>query len=232
MRAILTAAALCCATTTAQAAPLNGDFSAGLNGYTLDACGLTCGRPTDPFLSIAFDGANPYLRVSTSTSLLGVLQASAQTDIDVTASANRLTFDAVRFPTLPDSGSTGASPFDDALSVVVMDAALSIYFLFDILATGFEFNPFGSSAFTTTQTAASDAFFDTGVSVDLSAFEGQTLSLGIFAFSESDGEILTGGFDNFVLSGTPAAAIPLPAGLPLLLGALGIVGLIRRRAGT
>ncbi len=232
MRAILIGAVLSCATSMAHGATLNGDFSDGLNGYSLEACGFDCDRPTDPFLSINLNDGNPYLGVTTSTSLLGVLQASAQTDIAVTADANTLSFDAVQFPTVDDPGSSGTSPFGDALSVVLIDAVSDIVFLFDIDASGFKFNPFGNPGFTVTQTTASDPFFDTGVEVDLASFEGQNLTLGIFAFSESDGVILSGGFDNFALSGSQIAPIPLPAGLPVLLAALGLLGLIRRRATT
>ena len=202
----------------------------GLNGYSLEACGFTCDWPTDPFLSIDSNNGNPYLAVTTSTSLLGVLQASAQTEVALTTDGTTLTFDAVQFPTVIDPGSSGASPFGDALSVVLIDALSDIFFLFDIDDSGFKSNPFGSPDFTVTQTPASDPFFDTGVEVDLASFAGQDLTLGIFAFSESDGVILSGGFDNFPLSGGPIAMVPLPAGLPLLLGGLGVLGRIRRRA--
>lgn len=231
MRSILTGAFLCCAT-MAQGAPLNGDFSDGLNGYTLDACGFTCGRPTDPFFDILSNGGDPYLQVNTGTSLLGVTQASASTNIEITASANILSFDAVQFATRNDPGSSGTGPFFDALSILLIDELSNFHFVFDIVSAGAVFNPFSNPNLTVTQTAASDPFFDTGVAVDLSLFEGQTLSLGIYAFSESDSTILFGGFDNFALSAKQTLAVPVPASLPLLLGALGALGLVRRRSQT
>ena len=228
MRSFLTGILMCCAT-SAGAVTFNGDFSNGLAGFDLDACGLSCGRPTDPFFDILTNGGNPYLGVTTSTSLLGVTQASASTDIQIGTGSNLLRFDAVQFPTRDDPGSRGGSPFYDALSVLVIDSASRFHFLFDIVAAGAVFNPFSNPAIGVTQTAPSDPFFDTGVAVDLRAFEGQTLSLGVYAFTESDGVMLYGGFDNFTLTSLGGSTVPLPASLPLLLGAVGLLGLARRR---
>lgn len=229
MRFAISSAFLFCST-MAHGAIVNGDFDDDLNGYTLEACAFLCNRSPDPFFEIQSNGANSYLGVTTGTSLLGVTQASASMDIQITSNTNLLSFDAIQFSTQNDPGSSGTGNFfSDALSVVLIDEGSAFHFAFDIVSSGANFNPFSNANLSVTQTTASDAFFDTGVEVDLSAFDGQTLSLGIFAFSESDGDVLFGGFDNFALTGNPISAVPLPASLPLLIGAFGILGLTRRR---
>lgn len=229
MRSNIVAALMVCGTST-QAAVVSGDFSDGLNGYTLDVCGLTCGRPTDPFFDIQFNGLNAYLEVNTGTSLLGVTEASASMDIAITADTRFLSFDAIWLDSRTDPGSTGTGGFfEDALSTLLIDESSNYHFLFNILHDGFAFNPFANPNVDVSQTAASDPFFGPGVLSDLGAFEGQSLSLGIFAFSESDGMTLFGGFDNFTLSTEPISPVPVPPSLPLLAGAFALLGFARGR---
>lgn len=228
MRSVLATAVLLSAS-AAQSAVVNGDFSQGTTGYALEACARICDRPVDPFLSIGTNGADPYLRVTTSTSLRGVIEASARQDVMITEDHQVLTFDAVQFAPQDDPGSSGTGPFFDALSVAIIDEFSAFHFIFEFEESGPLFNRFNNPLLDVKETAASDPFFSTGVRADLGAFLGQTVTLGVFAFTASDSRILTGGFDNFSLSAASVPAVPVPGSLPLMLGGLAVFGLSRRR---
>ncbi|SFR15717.1 hypothetical protein [Poseidonocella sedimentorum] len=213
----------------ARGAVVNGDFSAGLTGFTAEACAFVCTLDPANWISIADAGGNPYLEISTGSTLEGMTYAGVTTPITISATARTLSFDARLISDLTDPGSSGTSPFVDSLSVFLFDSALNYTWIFDIESSGATVDPFANPALSGASLAApADPLFDWHAEVDLGGFMGQAVSLGIAAFSANDGRSLRGGFDNFTLTGEPAT-VPLPAGLPLLLGALGLTGLLRAR---
>lgn len=95
--------------------------------------------------------------------------------------------------------------------------------IFDVAVNGTSFLNISGDALE--DASFTDSFLQT--SLDLSLFDGGVLDI-VFSFATSAaGEDL--GIDNFVLSGDAVTAVPLPAGLPLLLGGLAVFGLIGRR---
>lgn len=217
-----------CIASTSSASVVDGGFDNGLDEWVVETCAFQCDRTQTPFLDIVTDGANSYLGIGTSPSGIGIIQESATQSVDITEAHSILTFDAISFGTSNDPTSAGGDIFSDALSVVIQTSAFDFDFLFEITNSGSVIDPFSNPAISVSQTAPSDSFFDLGVRSDLSNFIGQTVTLGIFAFSAGDGTLLSGGFDNFELSGPDVPVVPLPGGLPLMLGGLLAFGLVRR----
>ncbi len=211
---------------------MNGDFETGdLTGYTAEKYGAS-GVAFDAFVNILNDNGNSYVEITTASWVLGLDTASITQSKTIDTQSALLTFDA-DFVSEEVDFVGGGSLFRDSVSFYFFDENFDFYRPYGFVSGGGAgIDPFGGTgadAFTTL-TTATNSDFDTGVSVDLSGFMGQTLLFGLGAVSNNDASIVTARFDNLTFSALPSdspAPVPLPATLPMILAALGLLAAYR-----
>jgi len=194
-------------------ATLNGDFSEGLTGYTA-AAETNLSGPQDPagFVGLSTQAGNPFAVLSTDPILEAlVLYISLKKTFTATSATSMLSFDFGRvFDVANTVLPAGFVPSnnDDRFTVQLRDlnAAgtifdLGLYTLFDNTNAGTVADPFGNASdLDVSFGAASDPFFDTSVSADLTSLIGRELELTFTLRDYFDGRQSGVGIDNISLA--------------------------------
>ena len=223
-RVLTLACAFCAVSSVSQAAVVNGDFSAGLSGYSVT------GGPANA-AEISDNAGNPFLEVDSFSRIFGDIAVEVSQSFMIDTLAPVLSFDAGLIFAGDDPALQSGFDFGpDVFSVLLDDGSGgNIPTLFTIDEAGASLgNTFPDPSRLSIETLPG-GFFDYHFTADLSGYIGQTVELTFLAFSFPDGRISSYGVDNIALSAAPVAAVPLPASLPLSLAGIALLGAVSRR---
>jgi|GEM_PF-5465616 len=205
---------------------INGDFVAGLTGWTASAIG-DFGNPLNPnaFISVVPLGSNNVAQFETGAFSDGLFIATLEQTFTVTANKPRLSFDFTLPNAVADPTGTGASPFLDSLFVSLGSG----FDFFDLLLMdqfGVLADPFGTAPGVVTLGVPIDPLFDFNFTADLTSLVGESVTLFIDVINEDDGfQFASPKLGNLATVATSLQRpIPEPGSLWLL--GLGLLGLL------
>lgn len=199
----------------AGAAVVNGDFTADLSGWTIDALARFGAPPiTDPspYITTTGYGGSPSVRFKTGSYDQGLVQASLSQEFAITAAAPVLGFDFTLPVVIPDATGSGASSDLDSFAVSITN-----YDLLIVDRNGPRVNPYSvPGPLHPTLSAASLPGYDYHLSVDLSPYVPLgRIFIAFYVSQTDDGEQFDPYLDNVTLSPV-TKPVPLPGALALL----------------
>lgn len=205
-----------------EAQIVNGDFTAGLTGWTVNAvnAGFTPIDPS-PFIHTTTVASDPAVKFETGAFSDGLNRARLSQAITVTPAAAMLVFDFTLPSVFPDATGTGGSTASDLFSAMIQPNG-------DLMTVD------RSAAITTgpgflgiTVSPSPNPGYDRRLSADLSSYVGAPFTVTlIFEISQSDDGFRFDPFlDNVALTAIPE---PAPFGTALALMAAGAAAFRKR----
>ena len=206
---------------SAQAQIFNGDFSAGLDGWTVKAFDASF-SPIDPtpFVSTVSVGGSTAVKMETGTFSQGLRVAEVSQVFALDPAMPWLSFDFTLPTVFPDATGTGTSTDSDIFSVTVIPNA-------DLVSIDRHGNiTTGPGIFNITVTDSARPGFDKRLQADLSPFIGGGFPLTLrFSISQSDDGFL---FDPYI-DNIKLAAVPEPAAIGWIAGLACTAFFLRRK---
>lgn len=199
----------------AHASLINGDFSGGINGWTLSSFGG--GDPAN-FYSIADNAGDAYLQFDTGAYIQGLQGLTFKQTLSIGPENALFSADIKVFTPSNDSTGNGSNLFlGDTITFSAQSTAVGSKPFGAVYEINryFDANTPGGQGIGII-TPLSGGFFDLNITADLSAFIGQSTTISLSLLPDDDHKRSSYGIDNVQLS-----AVPLPAALPLY--AMGLV---------
>jgi hypothetical protein len=195
---------------------VNGDFETGdLTGWTASATGAVIPPPPlTPLISVISIGGSSAAEFETGDFASGPFISTLEQTFTLPPDTSQLVFD-FSLSTAPDPTGTGTSPFLDSFVVSLTDS-VDFFDLLLVDAFGAIPDPFGSAPGTVALGSPMNPALDFGLTVDISALAGSTVTLFFDIINEDDGSITTALLDNVAVP----AQIPEPHTLWLLVGGI------------
>jgi len=206
---------------SANATLINGDFSNGVNGWTISNFGG--GDPAN-FYSIEDNGSDPYLQISSGLFTDGLLALTFSQDVFISSANALFSADIKVFTPVADVTGAGTSPF---LGDAVLFTAESIGFGQLPLGSINEVNRFFdntvSGSLNLGLISPLSGFFDLNLQADLSAFIGETTTISFSLLADDDFRNSSYGIDNIQLSAIPVSVNSIPIPSTILLFVIGLI---------
>lgn len=193
-----------------QASLVNGDFSNGLNSWTLSSFGG--GSDLTNFYSIADNAGDAYLKLDAGAYIQGLQVLTFKQTLSIGPENALFSADIKVFAPTNDSTGNGSNLFQgDVITFSAQAAAIGskpFGAVYEINRYFDANSPVGQSIGVITP--LSGGFFDFNITADLSTFIGETTTISLNLLPDDDHKRSSYGIDNVQLS-----AVPLPATLPL-----------------
>lgn len=214
---------------------LNGDFSSGTTvptSWTEEFCQSTCGPDNGDFGNVV----SGRMEMKAPTFFLGISVLEIRQSVNVMAASALLSFEAAVLSVVTETPGTGGAVIGDWFGMAFVDAGGTNHTSFFMDATQAILHPSNPNPGGSSITAGGLGKI---FSMDLSAYAGTTIDLIFKVVSNDDRAVTTFGLDNVAFSATGTGtgssgsgtigAVPLPAGLILMLTGPAALALFRRR---
>ena len=211
---------------SANATLINGDFSNGVNDWTISNFGG--GNPAN-FYSIENNSFDPFLQINSGLFGNGLRALTFTQDVFISSANALFSADIKVLAPITDPTGAGGSPFlGDAVLFTAESLGLGQLPLGSINEVNRFFDNTVSGSLNLGLITPLSGFFDLNLQADLSAFIGQTTTIGFSLLADDDFRNSSYGIDNIQLSAAPVLVNSIPNPGTLLLFAIGLLILQNR----